>query len=184
MTAITFLTENFLSFFVVVVDCRGLGWGCFRPSGVWRSISQTDPRRAAATAGWETRSRAARQAPARPFPWASLRRSTTSKHLPTAAPREMETPTPNQVSAEAPLCSGRRETSSFLFLAASVFVELLRFSFMVQRRRVVDDKRVYGEAGQLGRWERDWNVAREWNLLSQVAYLLFDFGPLAHQICK
>lgn len=73
---------------------------CSRPSAVSRSISQTDPRRAAVTAGWETRSRAARPAPPCLFPSASLRRSTTSKHRLTAALRETETQTPNLVSTE------------------------------------------------------------------------------------
>lgn len=71
---------------------------CSRPSAVWHSISRTVPRRAAATAGWETLSRAARLAPPNLFPSASPRRSTMSKHHPTAAPREMETQTLNRVS--------------------------------------------------------------------------------------
>lgn len=71
---------------------------CSRPSAAWLSIFPTVPRRAAATAGWETPSPAARLAPANLFPSASPRRSTTNKHPPTAAPREMETQTPNPVS--------------------------------------------------------------------------------------
>lgn len=71
---------------------------CSRPSAVWHSIFPTVPKRAAATAGWETPSPAARLAPANLFHSASPRRSTTNKHHPTAAPREMETQTLNPVS--------------------------------------------------------------------------------------
>lgn len=72
-----------------------------------------------------------------------------SKHRPTAAPRETETPTLNQVSAKALLCSGCRETTSFLFVFGSVFAELLRPSWMAFRRRVVENSHVYVEAGQM-----------------------------------
>lgn len=69
-----------------------------RPSAVWRSISQTVPRRVAVIADWETQNPAARPAPPSLFPSASPRRSTMSKHRLTAAPRETGTQTLNPVS--------------------------------------------------------------------------------------
>lgn len=122
-----FLIEYLFLCYIFLVVVVG---GFFRPSDAWHSISQMDPRRAAATAGWETRSPAAPRAPPRPFHSASPRRSTTSKHHPTVAPREMETPTPNQVSAEPLLCSDCRETSPFIFVIGFVFTEFLRLSWM------------------------------------------------------
>jgi len=71
---------------------------CSRRNAVWPSIFQMVPRRAAATAGWETQSPAVQPVPPSLFPLTFPKRSTMNKHHQTAAPREMETQTLNPVS--------------------------------------------------------------------------------------
>lgn len=71
-----------------------------RRNAAWPFTSRTALRRAAVTAGLESRSPTAVPAPPSLCPWASLRKSTMNRPHRTAALRVTATPTPSPVSTD------------------------------------------------------------------------------------
>ncbi len=83
------------------LDCCVFVCVCFsRRNAAWPFTSQTALRRAALTAGLESRSPIAVPAPPSLCPWASLRKSTTNRPHRTAALRVTATLTPSPVSTD------------------------------------------------------------------------------------